>query len=74
MSQKPPRRAKVTKLQEAIDQVRVTELDPKKCDKKINKLKDKEVKQLIFASYIRDTDNAKLGNQSVAKFFTAKTK
>jgi predicted PolB exonuclease-like 3'-5' exonuclease len=74
LSQKPPRRAKVTKFQETIDQVRLTELDAKKCEKKINKLKDKEVEQLIFASYLRDTDNAKSGNQSMTKFLTAKPK
>jgi hypothetical protein len=72
MAQKPPRRAKVTKFQETINQLRLTELDPKKCEKKINKLKDKEVEQLIFANYLRDTDNAKSGNQSVSKFFIAK--
>lgn len=74
LSQKPPRRAKVTKFQETIDQVRLTELDAKKCEKKINKLKDKEVEQLIFANYLRDTDNAKSGNQSMTKFLTVKPK
>ena len=44
----------------------------KKCDKKISKLKDKEVEELIFSKYLRDTNNTKNGNQSVAKFFTIK--
>ena len=73
LSQKPPRRAKVTKFQETINKIRLEELDTKKCEKKINKLKDKEVEQLIFEKYLRDTNNAKTGNQSVAKFFTVKT-
>ena len=73
LSQKPPRRAKVTKFQETIDKIRLEELDSKKCEKKINKLKDKEVEQLIFEKYLRDTDNAKAGNQSVTNFFTSKT-
>jgi DNA polymerase elongation subunit (family B) len=72
LSQKPPRRAKVTKLQEAIDKIRSENEDEKKCDAKISKLKDKEVEELIFAKYLRDTNNAKNKNQSVAKFFTVK--
>ena len=72
LNQKPPRRVKVVKLQEAIDKIRETELDHKKCEKKINKIKDKEVEELIFAKYLRETNNAKNGNQSVIKFFTSK--
>jgi hypothetical protein len=48
------------------------EEDEKKCEKKINKIKDKEVQALIFDKYLRDTNNAKSGNQSVAKFFVKK--
>ena len=69
LSQKPPRRAKVTKLQESIDMIKRCEPDEKKCEKKINKLKDKEVEELIFAKYLRDTNNSKSGNQSISKFF-----
>ena len=36
------------------------------------KLKDKEVKLLIFDKYLRETNNAKEGNQSVANFFQRK--
>ncbi len=72
LSQKPPRRAKVTKLQEAIDKIKLETEDEKKCDKKISKIKDKEVEELIFAKYLRDTNNVKNGNQSVANFFTKK--
>ena len=38
--------------------------------KKISQIKDKEVQALIFDTYLRDTNNAKTGNQSVLKFFT----
>jgi hypothetical protein len=72
LSQKPPRRAKVTKFQEAINKIKAEILDETKCDKKISKLKDKEVEELIFSKYLRDTNNTKNGNQSVAKFFTIK--
>jgi hypothetical protein len=73
LSQKPPRRGKVTKFQETIHKTRLEELDAKKCEKKINKLKDKEVEQLIFEKYLRATNNAKSGNQSIANFLTSGT-
>jgi DNA polymerase elongation subunit (family B) len=72
LSQKPPRRAKVTKLQESIDKIKSEITDEKKCDKKISKIKDKEVEELIFAKYLRDTNNAKNGNQSLTNFFSVK--
>ena len=72
LSQKPPRRAKVTKLQEEIDKIKKSEDDDKKREKKINKIKDKEVEALIFEKYLRDTNNLKLGNQTVTKFFNVK--
>jgi len=73
LSQKPPRRAKVTKLQDSINKIKSETDDEKKCEKKISKLKDKEVEELIFTKYLRDTNNSKSGNQSVANFFTVKT-
>lgn len=72
MSQKPPRRAKVTKLQEAIDKIRLDIEDEAKCEKKISKLKNKEVEELMFSTYLRDTNNAKNKNQSLTKFFAPK--
>ena len=44
----------------------------KKFEDKHAKMKDKEVKTLIFDKYLRETNNAKEGNQSVAKFFIKK--
>ncbi len=72
LSQKPPRRAKVTKLQETIDNIKLDIEDEKKREKKISKIKDKEVEELIFAKYLRDTNNVKSGNQSLSKFFNIK--
>ena len=43
--------------------------DNKKCEDKLAKLRDKEVKTLIFDKYLRETNNAKEGNQSVMNFF-----
>jgi hypothetical protein len=72
LNQKPPRRAKVTAFKKEIENIKSSEEDEKKCEKKINKIKDKEVQTLIFDKYLRDTNNAKTGNQSVAKFFVKK--
>ena len=69
MSQKPPRRAKVTKLQEIIDKIRSDTDDETKCDKQISKIKNNEVEELIFSTYLRATNNAKNKNQSLTKFF-----
>ena len=73
MSQKPPRRAKVTNFKKEIDMLKHEySSDYKKCEDKMSKLKDKEVKTLIFDKYLRETNNAKEGNQSVTNFFNKK--
>ena len=72
MTQKPPRRAKVSNFRKEINDIRDEITDYKKCEEKMAKIKDKEVKLLIFDKYLRETNNAKEGNQSVAKFFPPK--
>ena len=72
LSQKPPRRAKVSNFKKEIENIKVVEEDEKKCEKKINKIKDKEVQALIFDTYLRDTNNAKEGNQNLKLFFSKK--
>lgn len=72
MSQKPPRRAKVIKLEEIIDKIRSCTDDESKCDKQISKIKNNEVEELIFSTYLRATNNTKNKNQSLTKFFAPK--
>ena len=72
MAQKPPRRAKVTTFRKDMEAIKLAEEDEKKCEKKINRIKDKEVQALIFDKYLRDSNNAKSGNQSIAKMFGKK--
>lgn len=72
MSQKPPRRAKITSFKKEIEAITKEHEDYKKREDKIAKLRDKEVKLLIFDKYLRETNNAKEGNQSVANFFAKK--
>jgi DNA polymerase elongation subunit (family B) len=61
--------AKIIKFKKEIIEVRKTIEDNKKCEDKLAKLRDKEVKTLIFDKYLRETNNAKEGNQSVMNFF-----
>jgi len=69
LSQKPPRRVKANNFKKEIESVRKEIQDEKKCEKKINKMKDKEVQALIFDKYLRETNNTRSGNQSVTNFF-----
>lgn len=64
--------SKISKFNKELTNVRNTIEDIKKCEKKMTQLRDKEVKVLLFDKYLRETNNSKEGNQSVAKFFTSK--
>jgi hypothetical protein len=46
--------------------------DPAKLADKIESLKNKEVKSLLFDNYLRQTLNEKAGNQSITKWFIKK--
>jgi hypothetical protein len=63
---------KISKFRREIAELRREQEDNKKFEDKLAKMKDKEVKTLIFDKYLRETNNAKDGNQSVAKFFAKK--
>jgi hypothetical protein len=62
--------SKITKFRKEMETIRKTIEDPKKCDDKLSKMRDKEVKTLLFDKYLRDTNNTKEGNQSIAKFYS----
>ena len=61
--------SKIAKFRKELATVRTTIEDNKKYEDKIAKMKDKEVKALIFDKYLRETNNTKEGNQSVMNFF-----
>jgi len=46
--------------------------DEDKFEEKLQDFRCKEIKILLFDEYLRETNNEKLGNQSVAKFFIKK--
>jgi DNA polymerase elongation subunit (family B) len=64
--------SKISKFRREVAELRREQEDNKKFEDKLAKMKDKEVKTLIFDKYLRETNNIKEGNQSVAKFFTKK--
>jgi len=64
--------SKIAKFRKEIIELRKEYDDNKKYEDKLAKMKDKEVKSLIFDKYLRETNNTKEGNQSVAKFFIKK--
>lgn len=72
MSNVPPKRALVTRFKQDIVKIREDEEDPVKCEKKISKMKDKEVIKLMFEKYLNDITNSKNGNQKLDKFFGKK--
>ena len=64
--------SKISKFKREIEEVKKTIEDPKKCDEKIEKMRNKEVQILIFDKYLRETNNVKDKNQVMTKFFKSK--
>ena len=46
--------------------------DPEKFEDKLEQMRNKEVKTLLFDEYLRETNNEKEGVQSLTKFFNKK--
>ena len=67
---------KKAKLMKFKNEVKALEAscDPEKFEDKLEQLKNKEVKALIFDEYLRETNNAKAGTQALTSFFKTKTK
>jgi DNA polymerase elongation subunit (family B) len=64
--------SKVVQFQQDIQDLS-RKADPTKLADKIEALKNKEVKALLFDDYLRKTMNEKAGNQSITKWFTKGT-
>ena len=45
--------------------------DPAQAKRKEETLRNKEVKQLLFAEHLRNAENRRLGNQTISSFFSA---
>ena len=59
---------KISKFKKDIELLRKN-TDPEKFEDKLEQMRNKEVKVLLFDEYLRETNNEKAGNQSVTKFF-----
>jgi hypothetical protein len=65
------KKPKLSKFKKEVETLRKT-VDPDKFEDKLEQLKNKEVKILLFDEYLRETNNEKQGNQSLMKFFSKK--
>ncbi len=65
------KKGKVDKLNMEIKKLKKT-IDPEKLDDKIESLKNKEVKALLFDEFLRESNNQKEGNAVVTSFFKKK--
>ena len=66
------KKSKITKFKKEIENLKKEGLDNEKYEDKLEKMKNKEVKILLFDEYLRETNNEKSGVQSLMKFFTKK--
>ena len=69
------KRSKINKFKREVEVVRREYFDNlEKCEEKIEAMRCKEIKALLFDEYLRETNNEKNGDQSLTKFFTKKFK
>ena len=62
---------KINKFKKEIESIK-SKFEESKWNDKIEQLKNKEVQALLFDSFLRTTNNAKEGNQSIYEFFSKK--
>ena len=62
--------SKISKFKREVDALKKSMEEETKFEDKLCKMKDKEVKVLIFDKFLRETNNSKEGNQSLKKFFS----
>ena len=67
------KKPKIAKFKKDVETLRNT-VDEEKFADKLEQLKNKEVKALLFDEYLRETNNEKQGNQSLTKFYAPITK
>ena len=66
------KRPKIAKFKKEVELLRKN-TDPEKFEDKLEQMRNKEVKALLFDDYLRVTNNEKQGVQSLVKFFTPVT-
>ena len=63
------KKPKIARFRKEVEMLR-RDNEELKFEEKLEKLKNNEVKALLFDKYLRETNNEKQGNQSLTKFFT----
>ena len=63
---------KLKKFRAEVESLRAKSEDDEKFEDKLEQLKNKEVKALLFDDYLRTTNNLKAGNQSLLNYFGVK--
>jgi DNA polymerase elongation subunit (family B) len=63
--------SKLSKFKREVDALRI-KTKPEKFDEKLDDLKEKEVKALLFDEFLRETNNQKENNQALTGFFKLK--
>jgi DNA polymerase elongation subunit (family B) len=67
------KRPKLLKYKKDVELLKKTYMnDEKKYLEKLEEFRCKEIKILLFDEYLRETNNEKIGNQSLTKFFSKK--
>jgi hypothetical protein len=59
---------KISKFKKEVESLRKS-TPPDKFEDKLEALKNKEVKALLFEEFLRETNNQKENNQSILKFY-----
>ena len=62
---------KISKFKKECQKLRSTELDDEKYQSKLDTMKNKEVKILLFDEFLRETNNMKENNTTMTKYFTS---
>jgi DNA polymerase elongation subunit (family B) len=65
------KKSKLSKFKREVEALRI-KTKPEKFDEKLNDLKEKEVKALLFDEFLRETNNQKENNQALTGFFKLK--
>jgi len=65
------KKAKIAKFRRDMEQLRST-VEPSKLEDKMEKLKNDEIKAMLFDEFLRETNNQKQGNKPLTSFFGKK--
>ena len=68
------KKAKILRFKKEVETLRKSMEDEDKFEDKLEQMRCKEIKTLLFDDYLRETNNEKQGNQSLTKYFVKNSK